>query len=357
MAFDTAVMNFVELPKFDIRVTQPFKSFFDLLDNLRGKRKSPVMVLDTKVKKNRNSIKVPRSLARAVDPETSHGSRMFKKIDVYNFYPGNGSIHGNFGAKSESELTKSLRDYANGAEVPKKILTLVDALNLGSMETIAKVIPEGALSKKRPLQNQGSFVYAGSFDGKIKMPNYEIGYVLSDVTLETNKGRKIYLSVKYGNSVNIANLGLKKHFKFNNDGSLVGMSELGTALLKTLGINPIIFSASIKSYVSGADKKGKELIKRIDPSPELQNFVSSLLGWGYYYVHDLGNKIVCLNIDREANKAITKIKSAKVRYPGKRAKEVSVDIECAKCSLNVRIRNTEGGIIPNKMAVNFTMNL
>lgn len=305
------------------------------------------MILDPKSKNNK--IKVPRVLAAAIEPSATKSNRIFKKIDNYAFIPGNGSAKGNIGVTSENELARQLSLYADGYDVPDEVQDVIDALDLHPMETIAYVKSTGSQNNSRKLQTDGTYVYTGSRGDKVKAPNFNIGEILSDITILTSKGRKIYLSVKEGDHVSVANLGIKTLFNFSEDGTLLSMSDLGSALLKTLQIDPKILSASLRSYVKmGRSKATRELVKSIDVTPELQMFVNSTLGYGYWYVHKIGEKYKCLYLDRVTSEALTKIVSAKVRYPGRKAKEVSVIVKCAKCELNIRLRNTEGALTPNK---------
>lgn len=110
----------------------------------------------------------------------------------------------NLGNDFEANLARRLASVANGVISDKQAVDL--------MKTIAKtttgieVKHEGGLNQKRIIITQ---------DGSIVGPK-DIGQTVTDITLETPSGSK-YLSVKYGNTLKISNIGISNWFKEGND--------------------------------------------------------------------------------------------------------------------------------------------
>ena len=110
----------------------------------------------------------------------------------------------NVGNEFEANLAKRLASAANGVISDKQAVDL--------MKTIVKTT-DGVVVKHEGGLNQKRVIIAP--DGSIVGPG-DIGQTVTDITLETPSGTK-YLSVKYGNTLKISNIGISNWFKEGND--------------------------------------------------------------------------------------------------------------------------------------------
>lgn len=361
MPFDVAVKTKRAFLKHKTDATSGQIGFFDRLDviaKMLNKQLPRVMVDPTKIDKE---VRVPTAIAIAIDP-TKIKNKVLANHDGLKFVIGNGAmkdkIPTNVGDAFEKSLYISFKNYVKTGEANNIVSAVLPKLNLRPMETIKKVDDTGKQNNARPLDCVGEYIFASNKDGTVTYPNFDIGEVLSDVTLVTSAGRRIYLSAKFSDKVSIANLGITRRIKFSEHGEIRDIDPLMTAFFNAVGIDRQKFSHSMNNYyysnVANADVEfvPAETVKG-NKTPMLDVFIQSIFGWGYYYVHGNASGIKVFEMDRERAKKISKVKKVEIRYGNSAAKEVSVNIETAAAIIKARFRNTSGKFIPNMFTIDY----
>lgn len=232
---------------------------------------------------------------------------------------------------------------------------------IGCKEIKSKSL-DGSKNNKRP--------YYFNSDGSIttgKEGSYDIGHVVSDITLNTDKG-VVYLSLKSGNILSFANIGCigKGSFKiiprswYNSDEEL---PEHGKQLLDMLGIDTERFKSVFqgRQNTSNNTKVRKATYETVDVTDKLKSnknfikFVRSAIGYGYIMVHqNSGDNVdfIDLRSEETLNKLTSHIISADVNYP-KNAKRVEVHVDMPGIWLSFDLRPSDGGPVPNRVHVRY----
>jgi len=225
----------------------------------------------------------------------------------------------------------------------------------------------------------------------------DVGETISDITLERGDD-KVYISLKNKKGSTIANRGYSGKFSFSDDDSVVfnvdgGAKRSQPALkkidefLKALGVNTGIAAKGFQDYAkySTLDDEQKLDLGSVDykfnTQPELlklfkdklqvdeekvNNFLRASVGMGYYYVREVSPgkaKVIPLLTREELDDFVGKIdvNSLEILYPEANNDRQSKGIELKVKTkgkedrpykaFKVRVRNTDGEILPNKMQV------
>lgn len=235
---------------------------------------------------------------------------------------------------------------------------------VGCKEIKSKLL-DGTKNNKRP--------YYFNSDGSItagKPGSYNIGSIVSDITLDTDKG-PIYLSLKSGKLLSFANIGcigkgssqIIPRSWYNSDDSK--LPEHGQQLLDMLGIDAERFKAVFKGYqnTSNSTKTNKATYEKFNVTDRfIKNdsfikFVRSNIGCGYIMVHQNSGDDVDF-IDMRSEKTLNKITdhviSADVNY-AKNAKRVEVHVDMPGVWLSFDLRPSDGGPVPNRVHVRYKL--
>lgn len=363
MPFDVAVKTKRAFLKHKVDATSGQIGFFDRLDviaKMLNKKLPRVMIDPAKIDKE---VRVPTAIAIAVDP-TKMKNKVLATHDGLKFIIGNGAmkekIPTNAGDAFEKSLLISFKEYIKTGEANNIVSAVLPKLNLRPMETIKKAEDTSKQNTARPLDCVGEYIFASNKEGTVTYPNFDIGAVLSDVTLTTSAGRRIYLSAKFSDKVSIANLGITRRIKFSEHGEIREIDPLMTAFFNAVGIDRQKFSHSLNNYYYSNVKKADveyipaETVKG-NKTPMLDVFIQSIFGWGYYYVHGKANGIRVFEMDRERAKKISKVTKVEIRYGNSAAKEVSVNVETSAAIIKARFRNTSGGFMPNMLTIDYEL--
>jgi len=216
---------------------------------------------------------------------------------------------------------------------------------------------DGGLNQKRPLTFSGDKITCGPAG------DYDIGHTVTDITLTVDKGKKIYLSLKSGNTVTFVNAGIKKLFtnEFFAGEKLTGD---GKTLLKMFNIDEDKFRAVFANYQGKGDgKKTKSEKEVVDITSKLNNnkifdeFVRSVIGYGFIMVHQISGdnvEFISFLTEDDLNKFVSNIESAKILYPiGGKDKRVDIVVRYPSIEIKFNIRSKDGGVLPTHIMADY----
>lgn len=269
---------------------------------------------------------------------------------------------GNKGILFEKELIATIDKYQKGDRITnnsqlKCVEEIYEKYDLKNKDV--KLIPEGALNKKRPIVFQGDGIYIGG-------SNFDIGSTVTDITLQardpkTKRDTNVYLSLKYGNTVTFFNSGVQKILtKSEIDKGMINNAN-GLTVLKLFGIDPRKFCNVFLGYTSGAIEKKVDMEDTFDKLDKtiLKNLIKSGVGYGYELVHK-DNKGSIHNIKMTSSQLdiSSTPKSCKVYYGGLGGggKRIDMVVETPMFTLKFNIRSKFRGIIyPTHMMCDYTI--
>lgn len=341
----------------NLQTKEKIAKLYDLIQAQTDNKMPDPLAIDFK---QPMSVKVARKLQYEVD------IRKLAKETGLSVTIGNGS-RGNTGASNrglafESYLSKDLglyimnRSTEAAYKYPKFIKDFTDRY-LNDKKDI-EIVDEGGLNKPRPLIFQSGNVYVG---GTGKMGVQDIGKVVTDITVKTDKG-PMYLSLKMGSTVTFFNSGVGKILMKSEIEKGEIKNADGLLLLDMLGIDPTQFVNVFRSYKPTSLKtkvqKGEvDVTNKIDKT-KLTNFLASGVGYGYHLIHaarpdkdDITDFFLSSASDTKQMVTPTKVV---VQYPiGGIAKRVDIVIDTPKFSFKVNIRNKQGGIYPTHIMCDY----
>lgn len=296
----------------------------------------------------------------------------------YNFIFkwGNGSRGEVVGSTSnkgnifESQLFKEFKDFIKDGD--KKTQTIEDILKFFPSDgyLIEKVVAEGAKDQKRPLDFSGDYITAGK-----KRSNWDIGSTITDITLEITNAKnekdkkKIYLSLKYGDKVSFASLGIRKYLPIE-DIKNEHIKGNGVKLLDLFNIDHqkfcTVFNNYVKRNISPKEKITEKEItvdvrSHLNSNKYFKELIRSVIGYGFILVHKEKSKVHVIEMTKEKLERMINVKSAKIRYPlDGTKKRVDCFIELTGLDITIVFRskvggNAETGIYPSHLAIDYVM--
>lgn len=218
---------------------------------------------------------------------------------------------------------------------------------------------DGYMNNKRPIVLNDN----GLICKPCTSENYNIGEIVSDITLHTDVGDR-YLSLKYGNMVTLANLGIKRYIpnNFFTD-ELYELSDIGKMLLNTFCIDEkrfkdVFTKYDVKNKVSRSSvREDVDVTTKLNSNKKFEQFVKSIIGCGYIMVHKYGNgatEYIDLQSADKLDKYLGDIVSAKIRYPiNGDAKRVDIKIAYPGIFFNFNFRPKNGGIYPTHLMADY----
>src|SRR5690554_6133330 len=135
-----------------------------------------------------------------------------RKIGLYERFKtkmserlGVGRLDENRGLAYEREFIDEFNFYL---ETGKETMTVSSILDIiGREDSVIEVLEEGSANKKRYLDIvSDKNVIVGSKDSSDK---FNIGEIITDVTLVLESGKREYISLKWGGTVSYINLGIR----------------------------------------------------------------------------------------------------------------------------------------------------
>lgn len=254
---------------------------------------------------------------------------------------------GNLGNQFEAEFIKNFHDIYE-----KQIKDIVGYEELRSISAV------GELNNKRPVHFENGEMTVSQNNSN------DIGAIVSDVTLETDKG-PVYLSLKYGNEISFVNMGLFKTIpKTWYQSETEELSKNGEIFIDTLGLDVNKYKGVFFGKENTTNKTRKrngsyvleDVTKHVLQNNKFINFIKSTFGYGYIIVHKYKNgkvEFTDLRTEEQLNNKIKNIKSVTIKY-GVDVKRVEIIINLddnngVKCI----IRAANGGLEPDKFQIKF----
>ena len=302
---------------------------------------------------NKSNVKI----ARALKDEIALAELKRKlKITKLKMSWGDGSRGnrgtGNTGNLFEQQLERGLNDWIETGEYSNNtyknfIADLIKTYNLDDCSFV--LVNEGPQNKPRPITFEGN----GWKIGEATASNYDIGHIVTDLTLETKcKGqtdRTIYLSLKKGGTTTMSNLGVKRIFTKDELQAGNITNRTGVKILETFGIDNerfcAIFNEAYKGeVVSGGNDNNPKFNRTL-----LQSMIRGSIGYGYHYTHkERGNTIKNFPMTKQICDSSTTVNSVIVHYGGKTGtgQRVDITVKTPAMELKFNIRDTSGSPDP-----------
>lgn len=305
--------------------------------------------------------KIAKELHGEYDPNGKGSSvgrvELPNKIKILAKPGKNGVLRVNKGSKFEKDFVNALNSYINS----NKNFDKIDLLYRDAISKIESTFPDenyriisakfvGNTKIERSLHINSNRIYCGD-------SSYDIGRAISDITLtiqntKNNSTKDVYLSLKYGPKVTLANLGTKKILTDNDIKSGEIKTREGINLLHTLGVDCTKFCEVFNNYVGKVRKSNKNVeivTDTLKNSQKFKEFLYSVLGYGYIFVH--WNKgIRVFEMTESKMKDILEVQKATVEYPiDGGAKRVDIIVDCKGIEIKFNIRSKKGGVYPTHL--------
>lgn len=274
---------------------------------------------------NNNRDGLAKLFAQKHDSEVIYdGTTPTVSVDGFKFvFKDAKSSGGNKGNKFERDISNELKSKKIDNDIVKKI---VDELDI-NIEEISEIKDLGHLNSNRTIEIvQGKIVFKGTNTLD------DIGEKLSDLDLILNDGRKIHVSVKYGDKLTLLNAGLGTPGKENK--KLID-------LLEALGIDPDRAIKGFEEYEEGEGEYPKKEDWKEADKEEFKRFLKYSIGADYLYVH---NKHVFF-IDKDKNEELaSNPRNFTIQYPGVGRKRIDIKFETDGFKeVQINIRSKKGG--------------
>ena len=347
---------------------QKLAKAFELFQATHSKNGKPEMADPFAIDMKDLEVKIHRDFAGALDV------KKFSELTGIKFVFGNGSrgAHGvnNAGSLFERRLTEDFQLYSKIRNpdsekyfYKKFIHRFHDEYGSRDVRDIT-VIPEGALNKKRPLVFTGSSsdpVYIGQPWSQAG----EVGKMVTDITVEMDTN-KVYISCKAGGTVTFFNIGITKYILAPEVMGGEIKDPKGQILLDLFGLDYVWFCSVFKAAAGGSKNLPmtkqlvQDLTNKIDRI-KLEHFLLSGVGYGYHLVHAKNaneDSIDDLVMNKENSKRFLQIQQLVAKYPALgTSKRINVYITTPKFKFAINFRNSGGGISPDKLSCDYTMNV
>ena len=279
-----------------------------------------------------------------------------EKTEHFGGSPGGG---GNKGNEYEDQLADSFDKFQDhGGKYPDDVTEILKAIcgaNPGTCYIRSK--QEGGKNKPRPMKYDSSFYI--SAEGR---KTVDIGSTVTDITVyiadpDGKKEQPIYLSVKYGETLSFFNIGVKGGRKDSlsilptKDLESGKLNKMGKTFLDMFNINHQKFIETFQKF----DEKNKETKTPTIPEHResysikgqakrnLQNFIQSGVGKGYWMVHRDKKGLHVYNINDKYLKDASTLTSDNINvdYGGKGgyAKRVNIEFSTKEYDFSVNLRS------------------
>ena len=279
-----------------------------------------------------------------------------EKTEHFGGAPGGGNNKGN---EYEDHLAESFAKFQDhGGKYPEDVTTILKAVcgdNPGTCYIKSK--QEGGKNKPRPMKYDSSFYI--SAEGR---KTEEIGPTVTDITVwiadpEGKKEEPIYLSVKFGDTLSFFNIGVKGGRKdslsiFPTKDLIDGkLNDMGKDFLDMFNINHSKFLETFQKYKKEnkatktptiEDHRESYSIKG-QAKRNLQNFIKSGVGRGYWMVHRDKSGLHVYNINDKFLKDASTLTSDNINidYGGKEGygKRVNIDFSTKEYDFSINLRS------------------
>lgn len=305
---------------------------------------------------NQSMINVTRMLQGDVNLTTLKSSLKLNKIKM-KFGNGSSGNRGknNRGNMFEPEFAQAFLDWWSGKTISNQAMLkcIEDIYKEYDLHKTNDIYVDvvGGENTRRPLTFTGNSIILANPKGS----GFYVGPSVTDITLTTDSGKEIYLSLKLGGTTTFFNVGTKTilttpEIKNNNI-----TNQNGLTLLNTFGIDPKRFC----DVFNGKQIKSTERVVR-NPSYKkaaIEKLLKSGIGYGYHIVHKMNSKIISKNMTEQAMNKASQISGQYVVYYGGKTgsgKRIDVEFSSAAYDFKINIRDTQGSTgYPTRMMCDF----
>lgn len=327
---------------------------------LKGKYPKIETPINIDTKKGENSpINVVRAIKGSLTEQQILTQSKVKQPFKIKFGDGSSGNRGaqNRGNLFEGEFVEALFKWRDGDTdgMDRVVLETIEGLDklygIGQgKRSDFNILEEGAANNKRPL----------TFNGQIKISNpkgtgTDVGELVTDVTVvwknKVGLQKKLYLSLKYANTVTFFNVGIKTILTKKEIQSGNITNKDGLALLNLFKIDQKKFC----DIFNGDLDKG-ESVKVSPNTAELKTLLETGIGHNYHVIHKMPGKIKSYKVDEQYMRTAANPISQEIYYGGKggSGKRIDVVVKSSKYEFKLNIRDTQGGDgYPTRMMCDF----
>lgn len=277
------------------------------------------------------------------------------KLEKTSEFGGQGAKSGkqNLGLVFEKDLFDSLVGYYETGKPTgkygKQAKEIIDTQGKKVKKPLTEVVAVGELNQKRPLSISGTSLNLGS--GAV-----DIGSTVTDITLKYNGNTEVYLSLKFGNTLAFANIGVGTVFK-ESEMKAGKMNQNAKTICKVFGLSETSFSETFANYphAKKLQNNQQDVTSTCDKNA-ISNLLRQMVGKGYVMVHGKGSNVEVYDIDdafwRSATSLTGKITAFYGGVTGK-GKKVIVSCESAKYKFQFNFRNKQSGTFPSHIMCDY----
>ena len=206
------------------------------------------------------------------------------KLEKTSEFGGQGAKSGkqNLGLVFEKDLFDSLVGYFETGKPTgkygKQAKEIIDSQGKKIKKPLTEVVAVGELNQRRPLSISGSSLKLGN--GAV-----DIGSTVTDITLKYNGNTEVYLSLKYGNTLAFANIGVGTVFK-ESEMKSGKMNANAKTICKVFGLSETSFSETFTNYPHSKKLQNhqQDVTSTCDKNA-ISNLLKQMVGKGYVMVH------------------------------------------------------------------------
>ena len=261
----------------------------------------------------------------------------------------------NLGLEYEEDLYESFMQRKRGEPITKygeHVKHIVKTIENKYKSPIIDIKHDGTKDTGRPLRRDGQGPYisnGGAF-------NLNIGSKVSDITLTLGNGKKIYLSVKFGNTLSFFNVGVKKEIFKESDMRNHSLNDFGREYLDMFDINHQDFLDIFEMYGKTSGSMVQDHLRTVTLSgakkEALVRLIKSGVGHGYWMTHYDGGQLHFYEVDEAYMNRAANLTGSKVELQyggaGGKGKRINMNFETTEYEFSFNIRNTQGGIYPSR---------
>ena len=279
---------------------------------------------------------------------------------------GAGGKKVNKGEQYEQDLARSFYAYGDeGGKYPQHVEQILKAICKTETDKCFKSAEHvGGKNSPRPMALKGGSFYisAGGQDTK------DLGSTLTDITLTigkpgTKNNKKIYLSVKFGDTLSFFNIGVRGPRDAEAEGLRIfpkadlesgSIPEVGQRYLDMLGIDHGKFLDVFSKY----DKNDKTPTVSEHRSSyqiegqakkDLENLCASGVGYGYWMVHYTGTDLEVYEVNKAFMNSASTLTSNQIGIDyggaGGAGKRIDINFSTKEYDFKFNIRSKSGGEI------------
>ena len=277
------------------------------------------------------------------------------KLEKTSEFGGQGAKSGkqNLGLVFEKDLFDSLVGYFETGKPTgkygKQAKEIIDSQGKKIKKPLTEVVAVGELNQRRPLSISGSSLKLGN--GAV-----DIGSTVTDITLKYNGNTEVYLSLKYGNTLAFANIGVGTVFK-ESEMKAGKMNANAKTICKVFGLSETSFSETFANYPHSKKLQNhqQDVTSTCDKNA-ISNLLKQMVGKGYVMVHGKGTNVEVYDINDAYWRSATTLTGKITAYYGGttgKGKKVIVSCESAKYKFQFNFRNKQSGTFPSHIMCDY----